>query len=140
MFGLSSLGLYGGRRRSDRALPAAQLLGPDAVRQPLFPTGWDYVLFVPRDEHGAARLPVVFLGLGVMANSIHLRREGHGLQLQDAKMHMRGENEARDGVSIWLLDPESGDRRACLGWAYVNGASRVTLEGALREAKPGFLQ
>lgn len=86
--------------------------------------------------------PRVFQELRHLAAHLHQQRKGAPIQLQDSPMAFEGEADARQGVSVWTLT-EDGARRCFLGWAWLNGAGRQSLETAIfalqpRPARPLF--
>lgn len=85
------------------------------VREPLKPTS----------------KPVAMADLRALAKAIHDARDGLAIQLQDAPLNVHGWGEL-PGVSITTLDAGTGDARDYIGWAWLDGGSRASLEAALR--------
>lgn len=100
-------------------------------RRPSLPAGLRYALLLrPQDRPGAK--PLAFADAGGLARHLHRARAGMPLQLQDAELRVRQDDKPRAGVSVWTLDPASGDRARFLGWAYLGGAGRHSLQAALQ--------
>lgn len=129
------MGLYTPDRRADRGVPALVALFSQA--RPALPPGFRYALLQRTGPNGSPRKPMAFQDLGGLARHIHRARGQAGVQLADAPMMLWGRETPEAGVSVWILDPATGDRRTYLGWAWVNGAGRVTLEAALQAEQPG---
>ena len=131
------MGLYNPPRVADRGVPALLALYGRFAR-PLMPPGFRYLLMLRRNEAGQPIKPMAFQDLSALARHLHRARDGSGLQLAETPVLLAGRDASTIGVSVWTIDDAgSGDRRRYLGWAYVNGAGRTTLEAALRLEQPG---
>jgi hypothetical protein len=130
------MGLYNPPRQPGRAVPA-QIALHGYFARPALPPDWRYVLMLRKNAAGEPLKPMAFADLGALARHLHRLRGAAGLQLTDAPLMVQGAEAALQGVSVWRLDPDTGDRRRYLGWAFVNGAGRITLEAALRAEQPG---
>lgn len=119
-----------------RAAGLALSAGENCLGRLIFPTGWRYMLMLRRDPDGHPLKPMAFAGVDQLARHIHRARAGGELQLLEAPIQMCGEDDGRPGVSITVQAYTDAPRRF-LGWAYINGAGRLTLEAALRLAQPG---
>jgi hypothetical protein len=76
--------------------------------------------------------PFAYATLGELARAIHRRRQGRAIQLFNQSAHLALREDAVRGVRISLIDP-IGERTTTLGWAYLGGFARQTLERALRQ-------
>lgn len=79
--------------------------------------------------------PVGFQDLAALARSIHRRREGRSIDLQDVSLTFLAELDPVAGVSIWTLDGE-GDRTDFLGYAWLDGMGADILRAALQQIEP----
>lgn len=105
--------------------------------RPHLPPGLRYALLLHAPRMPASlQKPVAFADLAGLARGLHRRRGDAPLQLADVELLTRERRLPARGVAVWVLDPLTGDRRACLGWAYLAGAGRPTLEAALHACQP----
>lgn len=106
------------------------------LRNPRMPQEARYALL--RQPTNPMAKPVAFDSLAALAAALHRDRRHEPIQLFDAPIYVEGENEPRQGVSIWTLDVEGG-RSRYLGWAWLNGGGRTALQAGLADAghKPG---
>ena len=81
--------------------------------------------------------PFAYATLAELARAIHRRRQGQAIQLFDQPAHLALREDAVRGVRISLIDP-IGERTTTLGWAYLAGAGRQTLQQALRQEEDGL--
>lgn len=77
--------------------------------------------------------PQVFPTLATLALAIQTERVNTGLQAFDAPVFVFGEDEPRQGVSLFLTDGDSADY---LGWAYLDGQGLRALRTALDACQP----
>lgn len=132
---------YNPRLHRDRRVPAVLAMHGVQAR-PALPPGFAYLLMLRKDAQGHPLKPMGFANLTQLARHIHRARAPKGgpvagLQLADSPMMVDGVDEPQPGVGVWLLDPATGDRSRYLGWAWVNGASSLTLISALEMCQPG---
>ncbi len=111
--------------------PAADLVRD--FRCPRLPAAIDHAL-IRRPERSLDR-PVAFAGLADLAAAVHRGRGEAAIELRDVSLLLRGEDEPRPGVSVWVLS-EEGERVSYLGWAYLAGGRRRELQDALFAAQP----
>ncbi|WP_426043673.1 hypothetical protein [Caulobacter sp. DWR3-1-2] len=78
--------------------------------------------------------PVAFETLAQLVAAIHRERGDAGLQMFDAEIHVFGEDEPRQGVSLFAT--EEGDSARYLGWVYLEGRGVHALRRALDVARP----
>lgn len=76
--------------------------------------------------------PFAYASLADLARAIHRRRQGQTIQLIDQSADLALRRDPVPGVRITLIDP-IGERTTTLGWAYLAGAGRQTLQQALRQ-------
>jgi len=109
------------------------LLHPNVsiIGRPMLPPDARYALLLRLDGAYSPRLPRVAPSLSAFARMLHRARAGAGLQLQDTALRVANRATPAAGVSIWLTDPSTGDRSRYLGWAYLAGGGRQTLQDAL---------
>lgn len=121
---------------------ARRILGPvcaeavEMFRRPSLPNGVRYALLLRHPQHEHPK-PMAFPGLAELARHIHRARGEAGLQLAEAEILLQGETTPRKGVSVWTLETATGDRRRFIGWAWLGGAGRYSLEAALQSEQPG---
>lgn len=89
------------------------------------PANARFALFPNADEQ-----PTVFGGRAALAKAIHKARAGAGIELADARLHIQGAAAELRVVSVYLQDA-GGSRAGFLGYAYLAGAGRLTLQAAL---------
>lgn len=78
--------------------------------------------------------PVLLASLADLVATIHRDRKGASLQMFDAEIHVFGEDEPRQGVSVFAID--EGEQSRFLGWAYLEGRGVHALRRALDVARP----
>jgi hypothetical protein len=78
--------------------------------------------------------PVLLASLADLVATIHRDRKGAGLQAFDAEIHVFGEDQPRQGVSLFAID--DGEQSRFLGWAYLEGRGVNALRSALDAARP----
>jgi hypothetical protein len=78
--------------------------------------------------------PVLLASLADLVATIHRDRKGGGLQAFDAEIHVFGEAEPRQGVSLFAID--DGEQSRFLGWAFLEGRGVHALRRALDVANP----
>lgn len=103
------------------------------VRCPRLPAEIRFALL--RHPERTLEKPVAFAGLADLAAAVHRDRADLGLELQPVALLLRGEDEARPGVSIWATGTD-GERCRYLGWAYLAAGGRRELQAALFAAQP----
>jgi len=138
------MGLFNPPREPLRGVRPLLALHATAAH-PVLPPGWRYLLMCrPRELYAPHPKPMAFHDISALARHLHRRRGQAGLQLQDAALQVSVSQggwtfERVQGVSVWTLDPVTQDRDRYLGWAWVNGASRITLEAALQAEQPAWV-
>lgn len=85
----------------------------------------------PTDPHAR---PVLLASLADLVATIHRDRKGGALQMFDAEIHVFGEDEPRQGVSLFAID--DGEQSRFLGWAYLEGRGVNALRRALDAGRP----
>lgn len=85
----------------------------------------------PTDPHSR---PVLLATLADLVATIHRDRKGGALQMFDAEIHVFGDDEPRQGVSLFAID--DGEQSRFLGWAYLEGRGVTALRRALDVARP----
>lgn len=98
----------------------------DFFKAPLMPLGVEYALW---PLFNANVKPLAVNSLAMLARHIHRQRNGFGLQLTDEPGTFR--DGRRDMVRVDALDV-SGERHRLIGYAYLRGGPRSTLEAAIR--------
>lgn len=118
------------------ALPPARgsVFSSRSIVLPITPSGSAArFAFLPRID--AVTKPFVFDDLPALARHIERQRQGQTMQLEDVEhLEFAGSPDLHHGVQVWALDM-AGDRDRSLGYAWLDGRGRETLEGALRAAR-----
>lgn len=104
-------------------------------QRPAMPAELAFCLLPGKPEDGTRVSPLACADLPALARAIHRRRGQRGLELWDAPLRLGHEAEARAGVTVWILG-DDGQRRECLGWAWLDGRGRDALAAALGAAQP----
>lgn len=87
-----------------------------------------------RPNHIASK-PVAFASIDQLAASVHRRRKGRALWMVDAKLLFEGEDQPRQGVSVWTVGLDGGAGEF-IGWCWIDGRQRGALEAALAAHTP----
>lgn len=106
-------------------------------RRPQMPLGLRYALILPHPA-GWFPKPVAFATISELARSIHRRRGEDALNLVDSELITHGRPDPIVGITVWATDPDSGDVRRYLGFAWCNGAGREVLQFALGLERRGI--
>lgn len=111
--------------------PASQLANRNPFKwKPIMSADIRFAILV-RPERADVK-PRAFAELRHLARHIHMQRKGATIELINAPLEFT--DGQRDGVSVWTV--EDGAQRCYLGWAWLNGAGRETLEAALAAITP----
>lgn len=79
--------------------------------------------------------PKLFRTLGELCASIERERADKGLHLVEVEdIEFRDVSGLHRGVQVWSLDM-ANEKDRMIGYAWLNGAGRDTLEPALRQAR-----
>lgn len=100
-------------------------------RSPMMPPDIRFALV--REPRRANAKPVAMATLPALARAIHASRGQRAIQLQDAPLNVQGWGELQ-GVSIFTLS-EAGEPQTYIGWAWLDGRPRQSLEAALAATK-----
>lgn len=110
----------------------------EAFRRPSLPNGVRYALLL-REPHRPKEKPLAYESARNLARSIHRRRGYCGLQLIETELMVQESERPQRGISVFALDGATGDRRRFLGWVFIGGAGRASLEAALLAEQPGLV-